>query len=462
MPSSKDANAVARFWDRYTHQLQSHGIKPSAAKWYVKRAEQFIAAFPNQRIRDLDPNQINDYLKSLGRDSRLEDWQYRQAIDAIRSLLNTIQYASVNAIDWQHWLDSATTLSAQHPSIARTTPALSAEHFAERAGNSSFAHTIRSHSELFHRLSEAIHVRGMAIRTEKTYLHWVCRFILANDGRSPADMGAAEVSHFLTQLAVKRNVAISTQNVALNALVFLFDHVLERPLGELNEFRRAKRPKRLPVVLSVNEVKALLAELSGIHALIGGLLYGTGMRLMECLTLRVQDIDFERSSITVRRAKGNKDRTLPLPDRLTADLRQHLIEVRSLHQDDLEKGFGEVFLPDALARKYPNAAREWRWQYVFPSTRLSTDPRTGVIRRHHLHESSVQRAIKGAAHRADITRKASCHTLRHSFATHLLERNQDIRTVQELLGHADVSTTMIYTHVLSRGGVSTSSPLDDL
>ncbi|BAU57787.1 hypothetical protein HH1059_10880 [Halorhodospira halochloris] len=216
MPSSKDANSVARFWDRYIHQLQSQGVKPSAAKWYLKRAEQFIAAFPNRRIHNIDPEQVNGYLKSLGRDSRLEDWQYRQAIDAIRTLLNTIQYASVNAIDWQHWLDSAMTLSTQHPTIARTTPALSAEHFAERAGNTRFAHTIRSHPELFHRLSDAIHLRGKAIRTEKTYLHWACRFIRANDGvKLVQAMLASRICHLvrLTKTGV-RDRSIRTAQAA--------------------------------------------------------------------------------------------------------------------------------------------------------------------------------------------------------------------------------------------------------
>lgn len=255
-------------------------------------------------------------------------------------------------------------------------------------------------------------------------------------------------------------MSASTQNQALNALVFLYEKVLERPLGDLGAFRRSRRPKRLPVVLSRNEVNRLLVELAGMHWLIGSLLYGTGMRLMEALRLRVQDLEFDRGLIVVRRGKGDKDRMVPLPESLADPLARHLEDVHALHQRDLDAGFGEALLPDALARKYPGAPREWRWQFMFPSGRLSRDPRSAATRRHHIHETAAQRAVTAAARRAGIAKKASCHTLRHSFATHLLESGYDIRTVQELLGHADVSTTMIYTHVLNRGGLAVRSPLD--
>ena len=273
-------------------------------------------------------------------------------------------------------------------------------------------------------------------------------------------MGAAEIEAFLTHLAVKENVAASTQNQAFSALLFLYRDVLHKELdGPINALR-AKKPKRLPTVLTKEEVYRLLGHLSGDHLLMAKLLYGSGLRLMECLRLRVKDIDFSQYQIIVRDGKGQKDRVTMLPKSLIAPLQAHLQSVERLHQEDLARGFGSVYLPYALERKYPNADREWIWQYVFPSQRLSVDPRSGVVRRHHLDESGLQKAVRAAARAAGIPKKASCHTFRHSFATHLLENHYDIRTVQELLGHKDVKTTMIYTHVLNRGGLAVRSPLD--
>jgi integron integrase len=278
----------------------------------------------------------------------------------------------------------------------------------------------------------------------------------------PAQLDADRIVAFLEDLAVRGQVSASTQNQALNALVFLYKQVLGVELGTLDEFVRAKRPKRLPVVLERGEVARLLNALEGTQQLMASLLYGTGMRLMEAVRLRVQDVDFAYRQILVRDGKGQKDRVVPLPTRLEAALQEQLSKTRLLHQQDLDQGYGEVFLPDALARKWPNAHKEWIWQYLFPSGRLSVDPRSGKTRRHHLHENGLQKAIKVAAQRAGINKKVNCHCLRHSFATHLLESGYDIRTVQELLGHADVSTTMIYTHVLNRGGQGVRSPLDHL
>lgn len=321
---------------------------------------------------------------------------------------------------------------------------------------------VHAHRDDFLLLSRVIRTRGMSIRTEKTYLHWLCRLVAHHGKRSPRELGPVEVVSFLQHLAVVRNVSASTQNQALNALVFFYDKALEKPLGDLGPMIRAQRPKRLPVVLSTGEVKRLLSEMDGVHGLIASLLYGTGMRLLECLRLRVQDVEFERNLIVVRRGKGDKDRLVPLPAALVSSFRTHLESVRRLHDADLADGRGETVLPDALSRKYPAAGREWKWQFVFPSGRLSVDPRSGQTRRHHLHEDSVQKAIRAGVLRAGVERKASCHSLRHSFATHLLERGHDIRTVQELLGHVDVSTTKIYTQVLNRGGVGALSPLDGL
>ncbi len=301
---------------------------------------------------------------------------------------------------------------------------------------------------------------GMSRRTEEAYLGWIRRFILANGKRHPRDLGAREVEAFLTRLAMEGNVAPSTQNQALSGLLFMYREVLGIELPWMDDIRRAKRPQRLPVVLSREEAQALLDELGGLDWLMASLLYGSGLRLMECVRLRVKDLDFVRGEVMVRQGKGGKDRRTMLPARLREPLQVQLREVRRVHQRDLAAGFGEVWMPDALSRKYLGAAREFGWQYVFPAPRRSCDPRSGVIRRHHLDESVLQRAVKAAVRRAGIDKPATCHTLRHSFATHLLEAGYDIRTIQELLGHKGVATTQIYTHVLNRGGAGVLSPLD--
>ena len=301
---------------------------------------------------------------------------------------------------------------------------------------------------------------GMAKRTEEVYVAWIRRFILSNDKRHPSEMGAAEVEQFLTALAVHGQVSASTQNQALSALLFLYKQVLSIDLPWLDGVQRAKKPQRLPVVLSKEEVGALLGELHGIHWLMGSLLYGTGMRLMECVRLRVKDIDFEHGEIVIRQGKGGKDRRTMLPRALRQPLEAQLAEALRIHERDKSAGFGRVWMPDALARKYPAASLDWGWQYVFPASVRSVDPRDGVERRHHLDESSLQRAVKKARVLAAIAKPATCHTLRHSFATHLLESGYDLRTIQELLGHKDVATTQIYTHVLNRGGHGVLSPLD--
>jgi integron integrase len=301
---------------------------------------------------------------------------------------------------------------------------------------------------------------GLSIRTEEAYVGWVRRFILANDKRHPRELGAREVEAFLTHLAMRVHVSASTQNQALSALLFLYREVLQVELPWMENIRRAKKPERLPVVLSREEVAALLAEMNGETWLMASLLYGAGLRLMECVRLRVQDVDFVRREITVRRGKGGKDRRTMLPAMVVDALQGQLAEARRTHERDLAAGFGAVWLPDALARKYPNAAREWSWQYIFPASARSIDPRSGAERRHHLDETVLQRAVKQAVRRARIHKPATCHTLRHSFATHLIEGGYDILTVQELLGHKNVSTTQIYTHVLNRGGRGVLSPLD--
>jgi integron integrase len=314
--------------------------------------------------------------------------------------------------------------------------------------------------KLLEQVRNAIRIKHYSIRTEDAYVDWVRRFILFYGKRHPADMAEEEVAQFLTHLARDLDVAASTQNQALSALLFLYKNVLKHEIGWLEKVERAKKPPKLPVVLSRGEVKQIFAHLHGMPKLMAGLLYGSGLRLMECVRLRAKDIDFALAQISVRDAKGGKDRVTMLPLNLSEPLRRHLLRVKAQHEQDLEDGFGSVHLPFALARKFPNAAREWGWQYVFPSSRLSIDPRTGRKERHHVAEGVLQSALKRAVEAAAIVKRANCHSLRHSFATHLLSKGYDIRTVQELLGHKDVSTTMIYTHVLNKPGISVRSPLD--
>lgn len=313
---------------------------------------------------------------------------------------------------------------------------------------------------LLDQLRSEIRVRHLSLSTEEAYAEWVRRFILFHGKRHPRDMGVREVEAFLSHLAVARKVSGSTQNQAKSALLFLYRHVLKVALPWLEEVVQAKAARRLPVVLTTREVGVLLEAMDGTTGLVAQLLYGTGMRLMEGLRLRVKDIDFDIREITVRQGKGDKDRVTMLPEVLVGPLRAHLDVVRALHQADLAEGRGEVLLPDAYARKAPQAARSWGWQWVFPSRLLSEDPRGGQIRRHHLQPESIQKAVRLAARRAELAKPVTPHTLRHSFATHLLQAGHDIRTVQELLGHQDVETTMIYTHVLNRGGHGVPSPLD--
>lgn len=319
--------------------------------------------------------------------------------------------------------------------------------------------------KLLDQVRDAIRLKHYSIRTETAYVNWIKRYILFHKTdrgivRHPQEMGLPEIEAFLTYLAADQNVAASTQNQALSALLFLYRDVLQKDLGGFVDAVRAKKPKRLPTVLTKEEVRRVIGCMSGIHQLMAKLLYGSGLRLMECARLRVKDIDFAQHMIVVRDGKGEQDRVTMLPDSLVAPLQEHLQRVRRLHEEDLAKGYGQVYLPYALDRKYPNANREWGWQYVFPSDRLSIDPRSEIIRRHHIDESGLQKAVRQAAKQAQIDKPVGPHTFRHSFATHLLENHYDIRTVQELLGHKDVKTTMIYTHVLNKGGLAVRSPLD--
>lgn len=323
--------------------------------------------------------------------------------------------------------------------------------------------TMSQPPKLLDQMRQAIRLRNYSYETEKSYVQWVKRYIYFHDKQHPVTLGRAHVEAFLADLAVKGNVAASTQNQALSALLFLYAHVLDQPLGNV-EVLWANKPKRLPIVLTQDEVVAVLVQMIGVPRLVAELLYGSGLRVKEALQLRVQDVDFGQRQLIVRDGKGRKDRATPLPDAVTARLQAQLARCRKLHHRDLQQGYGYVSLPDALARKYPNAERDWIWQFVFPSSNLSHNPREDNERlyRHHLHESTIQRAVKVAARKAKIDKRVTPHIFRHSFATHLLERGTDIRTIQELLGHSDVRTTMIYTHVANRGAFGVRSPLDML
>ena len=328
--------------------------------------------------------------------------------------------------------------------------------------------------KLLEQCGEVMRFKQLSRRTELTYLQWIRRFILFNRSqkseggsvkviwRHPKDMGYAEVRGFLTDLAARRQVGAATQNQALNALLFLYREVLGVEMGWVDGFEQAQRSRRIPVVLSQAEARGLLGQLSGVQLLIGQVLYGTGLRLMECLRMRIKDVDFARNQIVVHGGKGDKDRTTMLPDMVKVELQRHLVVVRRTWQADVAAGYGRVWLPGALRRKYPRAEREWGWQWVFPSAELSMDPETQVRRRHHVTDTAVQKAVKVAAKRARLVKLVTPHTLRHSFATHLLENGYDIRTVQDLLGHKDVATTQIYTHVMAKPGLGVKSPLDRL
>jgi len=454
------SRAVQRFWHNYFSILEKSSVPERVRPWYRKHVEGYIRAHSGRRLGEHLPHDVDEYLAAKGRMAQVQEWQFRQIVDALRLLFcDLIGSPWAASYDWLRWRVFARTLESDHVTLSRDTggnllmaPSRNAlvSRFREYAGadHQAFVTTLR--------------VRQMAGRTEQTYEHWLARFCAFHGWRPLGELGATEVAAFLEYLAVRRQVASATQRIALNALVFMYREVLGRNLDLGDSFTRAAAKRRIPVVLTQEEVRQLLAQLSGRTRLMAALMYGTGMRVMECVRLRVQDIDFGFCQITVRSGKGDKDRVVPLPEKLVPALRAHLAEVHRLHDGDLREGFGEARLPTALARKYGRAARDWRWQYAFPASRLAMDHATGVMRRHHIHQTSLQKAIRDAARGAGIDKRVTSHTLRHSFATHLLQNGRDIRVIQELLGHSDVATTMIYTHVVQKGGLGVLSPLDAL
>lgn len=462
--TTNKAELVERFWDRYIAIVHGKGVKKPFDRWYVIRTEEYIKAHSDKRLQDHDCRDVEGWLAMLGRKNELNSWQFKQAVHAIQILFcDLIKTSWATEIDWGYWKAGSRQLEADHATVGRDNQPIEIgddDTGGYESGDCRSPDEAKLHKDIVDALIRELRLGKYAYRTEQSYVSWAGRFLGYCRNRKPQELGASEVFSFLEYLALRRKVASSTQNQALNALVFLFEKVLKQPLGDLGPFARAKRPKRLPVVLSRSEISRLLDMMEGTFGLMAQLMYGTGMRLMEAVRLRVQDVDYDYSQVVVRNAKGDKDRVVPLPQTLVCALKGHLERVRTIHEDDLNQGHGRVYLPEALSHKYPNAAVEWGWQYVFPSSRLSVDPRTGQQRRHHLHENGLQKMIKRCGAKAGIVKRVNSHALRHSFATHLLEAGYDIRTVQELLGHADVSTTMIYTHVLNKPGLGVRSPLD--
>lgn len=429
------------FWTGLKDCLVRFGVDSRSLRWYVgwcRQLEKFLLPMP---LDECKPEHIRAFLQNLQHRQNLEDWQYRQARSALWHL-----FRDYLRVDW------AAQQQAECPveQVSITPP-----RFSRKGEDLS-----TTHQQLLTRMRTEMRGRQYALRTVQSYTDWARRFLRYYRHRQISDLDAAAVKSYLSALVDKSNVAVNTQKQALNALVFLFQEIVGQPLGDVSDFKRAKKPIRLPVVLSRDEVSSLLNHLEGPAALMAGLLYGAGLRVTECVQLRVKDLDFSLGQILVRDGKGRKDRVTVLPQRYRESLQQQLLHVKQLHGEDLVRGHGAVWLPDGLARKATAAATDFRWQYVFPASQLGVDPESGTVRRHHLDRSVVRRALKASAQRIGLNKLITPHALRHSFATHLLESGSDIRTVQDLLGHADVATTMIYTHVMNNPGLAVTSPVD--
>ncbi len=444
------------FWKAYQACVEEHKVDPEHARFYIQWAKDFLTHMPAKPLKQRSREEIESFLKDLAGRPGIKDWQVKQARYALRLLYEQFL---------PNFRPTAPLPTDSDPAVPESCAMQSSilpEHKESFRDVVAPGEVERRYDAILQAMTTEIRTRHYSYRTERTYLDWVHRFIAFHGYRDPRHLeGAADVKAYLNYLAVEREVSASTQNQALNALVFLYRETLKQPFGELDEITHAKRPQRMPVVLTREEVNAVLTRIEGIYSLMTGLLYGSGLRLMECVRLRVKDVDFAQRQVMVRNGKGQKDRVTMLAERYLQPLQEYLGRVKVLHEQDLAQGNGAVYLWPGLERKYPHASREWRWQYVFPAKTLSVDPRSGKVRRHHINEQLLYRAVKQAVEQAGITKQVSCHTFRHSFATHLLQAGSDIRTVQELLGHANVATTMIYTHVLNRPGLAVKSPADE-
>jgi len=443
------SNKVNKFWDSYRQAAIASGVPAKNAESYVKWAEKFAVATKGKPIRERSVADIRKFLFELSIQRSIHPWQVHQAEEALVFLyegflkldlgLNTVR----PLVPW--------------PGISNST-LKAPQQFKDRA--LSKTEEKARYGELYSKFRSAMRVRHYSIRTERAYAQWIGRLLSFYKDKPAESIDTDDIQSYLNYLAEERKVAASTQNQAFNAIVFFFKEVLKRDPGDFSDFVRAKQPLHVPEVLTRFEVERLLDAMSGVNQLMAGLLYGAGLRLMECIRLRVKDIDFDAGRLTIRDGKGRKDRITMLPERFQHLLKQQLEQAQALYESDLKKNVAGAYVWPGLNRKYPNAAKEWIWQYVFSSSRLSVDPRSHTTRRHHVHASSLQKAVKNAAAKAGLSKRVTCHTLRHSFATHLLENGCDIRTVQELMGHSNVATTMIYTHVLNRPGISVKSPAD--
>lgn len=451
-------NVAPQWPSEFFQVLDEVGIPQKLHSFYAQWVRQFFNKNPGKPRRSLGSNDIARFLQQLKHSPGIQDWQVKQAEDAL-----VLYYTLFRGITLAPLPDVSMEESSE-PSREPIPPPVDiqpVQSLPKPPPPASPGQPL-NWSALKEAVIQALRVRNYALATERTYWQWIRKFIHHHHQRKPSEMGAAEIHAYLGHLAINEKVAASTQNQALNAIVFLYRYVIKVDVGDFSDFPRAQRGKRLPVVCSRKEVEALLSHMEGVEALMARLLYGTGMRVSEGLRLRVQDIQFDRKEITVRAGKGDKDRRAPLPASLEDPLHAQLHWRKQLFEEDREKDMHEVEVPHALNKKYPAAPYEWSWQYVFPAENYSTDPRSKAVRRHHLYPVRIQRAVKKAAKEAGINSRVSPHTLRHCFATHLLEAGQDIRTVQELLGHADVKTTMVYTHVLNKGPLGVVSPLDTL
>jgi integron integrase len=443
------SNKVNKFWDSYRQAAIASGVPAKNAEWYLKWAEKFAVATKGKPIRERSVADIRKFLFELSIQRSIHSWQVHQAEEALVFL-----YEGFLKLDL-----GLNTVRPLVPWPGISNPSLKApQQFKDRA--LSKTEEKARYGELYSRFRSAMRVRHYSIRTERAYAQWIGRLLSFYKDKPAESIDTDDIQSYLNYLAEERKVAASTQNQALNAIVFFFKEVLKRDPGDFSDFVRAKQPLHVPEVLTRSEVERLLDAMSGVNQLMAGLLYGAGLRLMECIRLRVKDIDFDAGRLTIRDGKGRKDRITMLPERFQHLLKQQLEQAQDLYESDLKKNVAGAYVWPGLNRKYPNAAKEWIWQYVFSSSRLSVDPRSHTTRRHHVHASSLQKAVKNAAARAGLSKRVTCHTLRHSFATHLLENGCDIRTVQELMGHSNVATTMIYTHVLNRPGLSVKSPAD--
>ena len=461
-------SSVSLFWDKFISKTKSYGVRQHAAYWYVRHAEAYIKWAKGEQLSLHTSTRLETYLSMKCGSPRLQSWQLQQIVLALEILFKDMVKTSwAGSFAWDQWRLKVNDgrLDKQGNAVTLVDSEHIKQQLQERNEGSSslFARVFEKYSEHINKLITAIRMNHYSLKTEQAYLNWVLRLIAFTEFKSPDTYDESTLRRFLEYLVVDRAVSSSTQAQALCALVFFYKQVIKFDLSDDIKFPRSKKPKRLPVVLSRLEVKLLLDNIQNEQLLLmTKILYGCGMRLMECVRLRVQDVDFEYKKIVIHQAKGNKDRVVPVPILIFDELQHQINKIEAQHRSDLAQGYGRVYIPEALSRKYPNAEKELRWQYVFSSSVISKDPRSGVYKRHHIHESSLQKAIKRASSQAGILKRVSSHVFRHSFATHLLESGSDIRTVQELLGHADVSTTMIYTHVLNKPGVSVNSPLDSL